>query len=284
MAKSRVRKGSYRERPKRIRRTKEERKRRQENEPKQIPKTIDNQRLPDPTYLEDNDQDVLDDIQTDSLAPFFNLEKQAKVVLTTSPRAHTKTIKFCRQFKRCLPDAIYRTRHSYSIKGMVKAAADRGFTQLFIVQEHLRRPKGLYLVALPEGPTAYFRLSSVNFVEQLRNPAGFSKHKPEIILNNFRTRLGLSIQRLLSTLFHFDPDFKGRRVITFHNQRDYIFFRHHRYEFKDGEKVRIQEIGPRFTLRLKWLQNGTFDTKYGEYEWIYKRHEMEQRSRRRFFL
>lgn len=228
MAKSRIRKGGHRERPKRIRKTKEERLRRQENGPKQIPKTIDNQRLPDPTYLEDNDPDILDDINTDSLAAFFNLEKQAKVVLTTSPRAHTKTMKFCRQFKRCLPDAIYRTRHSYSIKGMVKAANERGFTHLFIVQEHLRRPNGLYLVALPEGPTAYFRLSSVRFVEQLRNPAGFSKHKPEIILNNFRTRLGLSIQRLLCTLFHFDPDFKGRRVVTFHNQRDYIFFRHHR--------------------------------------------------------
>lgn len=23
-------------------------------------------------------------------------------------------------------------------------------------------------------------------------------------------------------------------------------------------------------MKLKWLQNGTFDTKYGEYEWIYK--------------
>lgn len=229
MPKTKIREGRKSDRPKRIRRTKAERIKRQQNEEtKQQPKTIDNQRLPDPTYLEDNDPDVLDDINTDQLAPFFRLEKQAKVVLTTSPKAHTKTIKFCRQFKRCLPDAIYRTRHSYSIKGMCKAAADRGFTHLFIVQEHARRPYGLYLIALPDGPTAYFRCSSVSFCEQLRNPAGFSKHKPEIIMNNFRTRLGLSVQRLLGTLFHFDPDFKGRRVITFHNQRDYIFFRHHR--------------------------------------------------------
>lgn len=51
-----------------------------------------------------------------------------------------------------------------------------------------------------------------------------------------------------------------------------VFFliNYQRYEFKNGEKVKIQEIGPRFTLKLKWLQNGTFDTKYGEYEWIYK--------------
>jgi ribosome production factor 1 len=40
--------------------------------------------------------------------------------------------------------------------------------------------------------------------------------------------------------------------------------------------------GPQFTLKLKWLQHGTFDTKYGEYEWIHKK-ELGT-SRRRFFL
>lgn len=57
---------------------------------------------------------------------------------------------------------------------------------------------------------------------------------------------------------------------------------------KDGKpgtrlRVRLQELGPRFTLKLKWLMAGTFDTAYGEYEWFYKRHQMES-SRRRFML
>lgn len=43
-----------------------------------------------------------------------------------------------------------------------------------------------------------------------------------------------------------------------------------RYQFKNKEKVAIQEIGPRFTLKLRWLQSGTFDTKYGELEWLLK--------------
>uniref|UniRef100_A0A183BT06 Uncharacterized protein n=1 Tax=Globodera pallida TaxID=36090 RepID=A0A183BT06_GLOPA len=37
------------------------------------------------------------------------------------------------------------------------------------------------------------------------------------------------------------------------------------------------------TLRLKWLQKGTFDTRGGEYEFYLKRHDMEK-SRRRFLL
>ena len=43
-----------------------------------------------------------------------------------------------------------------------------------------------------------------------------------------------------------------------------------RYIFKNEKKVGLQELGPRFTLKLRWLQKGAFDTKYGEYEWIHK--------------
>lgn len=57
----------------------------------------------------------------------------------------------------------------------------------------------------------------------------------------------------------------------------------YRYEFKSGEKVAIRELGPRFTLKLRSLQKGMFDSKSGEYEWVRKRHEMED-SRRKFHL
>lgn len=34
--------------------------------------------------------------------------------------------------------------------------------------------------------------------------------------------------------------------------------------------LKMQECGPRFTLKLISLQHGTFDTKGGEYEWVHK--------------
>jgi len=73
--------------------------------------------------------------------------------------------------------------------------------------------------------------------------------------------------------------------VTFHNQRDYIFVRHHRYIFpedKKGEKARLQEIGPRFTLKLKSVQSGAFDASRGEYEWVHKKEN--DTSKKRFFL
>jgi ribosome production factor 1 len=166
---------------------------------------------------------------------------------------------------------------------------------------------GLLVVNLPDGPTAHFKLSSVKLSKKIKGHGRPTRHMPELILNNFTTRLGLRVGRMFASIFPQDPEFRGRRAVTFHNQRDFIFFRHHRYIFEEKEvkgKVsasskdstvdvkkrtpksaviaRLQECGPRFTLKLQSLQHGTFDSKYGEYEWVHKP-DMDT-SRRRFFL
>lgn len=141
---------------------------------------------------------------------------------------------------------------------------------------------GLTHIHLPDGPTAFYKLSSVKLARDIPDHGRPTSHKPELILNNFNTRLGHRIGRMLGTLFHQEPNFKGRRVCTFHNQRDFIFFRQHRYVFETRDKARLQELGPRFTLKLRTLQHGTFDTVHGEYEWVHKK-DMDT-SRRRFFL
>jgi len=117
--------------------------------------------------------------------------------------------------------------------------------------------------------------------KNIENKAVFSSHKPELILNNFNTRLGHTVGRMIASLFPHDPNFKGRRVVTFHNQRDFIFFKHHRYIGEEG-RVRLQEIGPQFTLKLRSIQNGPFDPQFGTYEWVHKKELVT--SRRRFFL
>ena len=43
-----------------------------------------------------------------------------------------------------------------------------------------------------------------------------------------------------------------------------------RYVFKDNKKAALKELGPRFTLKLRSIQKGTFDSKFGEYEWVHK--------------
>lgn len=43
----------------------------------------------------------------------------------------------------------------------------------------------------------------------------------------------------------------------------------YRYIFRNAQKVGLQELGPRLTLKLRSLQRGTFDSKH-EYIWIHK--------------
>ncbi|XP_064477611.1 ribosome production factor 1-like [Ornithodoros turicata] len=251
--------------------------------PKQVPKTIESTREPDDTMVDPEDEEVQLDEAMDEMAAYFRKEYVPKLLITTSDNPHKRTIQFCRELKQSVPNAEFRWRNRARIKKLVVKAGELGYTDIAVINEDRRHPNGLLLTHLPNGPTAYFRISSVKMCKDIRKKAPYSAHRPEVILNNFNTRLGHSIGRMLACLFHYDPQFRGRRVVTFHNQRDYIFFRHHRYEFKNAERVNIQEIGPRFTLRLKSLQKGTFDSKFGEYEWVLKRHEMET-SRRRFFL
>ena len=93
---------------------------------------------------------------------------------------------------------------------------------------------------LPDGPTAMFNLSSMKLIQDIEGHGKATSHKPELVLNNFSTRLGLRVGRMFGSLFCQDPTFRGRRVVTFHNQRDFVFFRHHRYIFEEKERNVVQ--------------------------------------------
>nr|CAG4641037.1 EOG090X09U6 [Eulimnadia texana] len=252
--------------------------------PKQVPKTIESMREADVTTIDADDEEVKFDLTHDEFEAYFNKSYEPKVLITSSDNPHTKTIHFVRELCRIIPNSECRWRMRSSVKKMIKRAKENGFTDIVVVNEDRRVPNGLLVCHLPEGPTAYFKLSNVKVMKDLRRKANeVTSHRPEVILNNFQTRLGQTVARMLASLFHYEPQFRGRRAVTFHNQRDYIFFRHHRYEFKSEKKVALRELGPRFTLRVKWIQKGVFDTISGEYEWAIegKRHEIES-SRRRF--
>jgi len=259
--------------------------------PKLVPHTIDGLREYDETTVggkegTEEDEEVEHDITNDEFASYFSKSYEPKVLVTCGDNPHSRTIAFVKELTRMIPNSEPKWRKNTSIKKMVKDAITKEYTDIIIINEDNRNPNGLVVTHLPEGPTAHFKLSNVKITKDLRKDwRQISAHRPEVILNNFTTRLGHGVARMLASLFHYEPQFTGKRVVTFHNQRDYIFFRHHKYEFKNAEKVRLKDLGPRFTLKLRSLQKGTFDSKFGDYEWIIsnRRHDMET-SRRKFFL
>ncbi|KAL3785173.1 hypothetical protein ACHAW5_005838 [Stephanodiscus triporus] len=199
--------------------------------------------------------------------------------------------------------------HSLECEGSVVPShsnafgSNRKFTHLIVLSEKSKVCNGMLISHLRPseagnglgGPTAFFKVSNVIPSTDVPNNGSATSHVPELNLHGFTTRLGHRAGRFLGSLFPHNAQFRGRQVATFHNQRDFIFVRHHRYVFEEGTrevhadsgkkktKARLQELGPRFTLKMRWLQEGTFDTQFGEYEWFHKRKEMDT-TRRKFHL
>lgn len=243
------------------------------------PRTIESTREPDPTRA--HDEEVAGDEQDDEFA-----NERPKILITTRPRPSRELFRFIRDLLAMVPNASFYARRQFSVQQITSFASNRKFTHLVVLGEKAKKCNSMLLTHLPAGPTAFFKVSAVTASTDVPDAGRKTHHVPEILLNNFTTRLGRRLGRFLGSLFTTDVDFRGRQAVTFHNQRDYIFVRHHRYIFDDkptGTKARLQELGPRFTLRLRWLQDGLFDPAHGEFEWFHRRKQMDT-SRRKFHL
>ncbi|KAK9292995.1 hypothetical protein L1049_020978 [Liquidambar formosana] len=263
--------------------------------PKNTPRTIENTREFDETVCKPDDEELFAGNDADEFSSILKHECTPRILITTCRFNSTRGPAFISELLSVIPNAHYYKRGTYDLKRIVEYAKNKNFTSIIVVHTNRREPDALLIIGLPDGPTAYFKLSKLVLRKDIKNHGNPTGHKPELVLTNFTTRLGHRIGRLLiQALFPQDPNFRGRRVVTFHNQRDFIFFRHHRYIFESkeskqgdskikkskgtkGENIpqekvvaRLQECGPRFTLKLISLQHGTFDTKGGEFEWVHK--------------
>ncbi|KAL8771571.1 MAG: hypothetical protein Q9209_003014 [Squamulea sp. 1 TL-2023] len=186
-----------------------------------------------------------------------------------------------------IPRSAHRHSHKYSVREIASFASNRSYTAVIVLKEDQKKPTGLTFVHLPKGPTFHFSIS--NWIEGRRLPGhgNPTEHMPELILNNFRTPLGLLTAHLFRTMFPPQPELQGRQVVTLHNQRDYIFLRRHRYVFRekrqteknvigpDGKEVKgvegiragLQELGPRFTIKLRRIDRGIQRESGQEWEW-----------------
>ncbi|KAI0313270.1 Brix-domain-containing protein [Amylostereum chailletii] len=253
-----------------------------------VPRTLDNTREFDPSFLtadpshppeasisasqdpsastsSDSQQPAAEsaaDIASDPFASYFETDDPTiapKVLITTSPKATRVTYELCDELVGIFPGAEFIRRpkgRGFEMGRIAGWAAGRGYSNLIVVNEDTKKPNAITMVHLPNGPTAYFKLTSIQLTKNLLGHARATPHNPELVLNNFVTRLGHSVGRMFQTFFPPLPEFQGRQVVTLHNQRDFLFFRRHRYAFRSDEKVSLQEIGPRFTLKLRSLKKG----------------------------
>jgi ribosome production factor 1 len=248
--------------------------------------------------------------QADAQLEEIQIQKEATKTMLLCANEHPaeRTYLFMKELAFTIPGCQYFKRKTYPLKKIASFGSTRGFHTMIVIQEKDGHPDSMFIVSLPEGPTAYYKISGLRLGSEMKHSVPCNpEHKPEILTNNFTTRLGLRVAKQLESVFPTVGDDIGRRTIVFHNQRDFIFFRHYRYIFRnvtvkgeedeelrriekerdifdpdrsdddleeDGIKppsCQLKEIGPRMTLRLRSLQlTGSFDKKTAEYEYMWR--------------
>jgi len=205
---------------------------------------------------------VTADAAADEFAPIHRGDVVPHVVVTTGLGAGKKASHgYAASLLGVVPNSEFRERRNPTPAAVMRHAAGIGATDVLLVQEDHTRLSMLTHAHLPDGPSAVWRLSSVVEASRIRGHGAALPDRPEVLLNNFSTVLGHRIGRMLGALFGGGVGVAGRarQAVTWHNQQDFVFFRFHRYVFKaEGEKVALQELGPRFTLRLNRLLRGAW--------------------------
>lgn len=231
------------------------------------PQTTDDKREFSEDFVAEEHEELANEEKFDEFAAHFSGLETPKLLLTTSEKPSRQLFDFLKEIKTVFPNTHYYPRQRFTLQEICQYSKNRGYTAVMVFRESRKKPCELILMKLPNGPTAFFKLSAVKLSAEIHHHGNPTDHYPELILNNFNTKLGRRIARFFASLFPQKPEFKARTSATFHNQRDFIFFRRHRYQFRDNyAEVSLQEIGPRFTLKLQKLVKGPYDPKTAEIE------------------
>eukprot|EP00871_Galdieria_phlegrea_P004963 jgi/Galph1/5468/GphlegSOOS_G4108.1 len=205
----------------------------------------------------------------DEFAEVFTGQVEPRVVLVPGLKPTRATYDFIAELLRVIPNSVFYERKKSNLREASLRASAQGFTDAVFIEENRKQVTGITHIHLAKGPCAYYRIKRYCPSKKIPGHGRSSEHKPEVILSNFKTALGVRIGRMLGALFSLRPDYHGRQVVTLHNQRDFIFFRCHRYEFREnGQKVALQEQGPRFTMKLQRLVKGLVGDENAETEFV----------------
>ncbi|KAK0336787.1 snoRNA-binding rRNA-processing protein imp4 [Friedmanniomyces endolithicus] len=196
-----------------------------------------------------------------------------RVLVTTSRDPSSRLSSFAKEIRLLLPTAIRLNRGNLVLPNLVGSAKSSGLSDLILLHEHRGTPTALTISHFPHGPTASFSLHNVILRHDIPNASRgtVSESYPHLIFEGFTTRLGKRTVKILQHLFPPRESGSaaklGSRVVTFKNIEDSIEVRHHVFVKTGYRSVELAEVGPRMTMRLFEIRQGTADNKEGDVEW-----------------
>lgn len=222
--------------------------------------------------------------KNDEFEHILNGTDYPKILVTTSIQSSKKLEKFLFEFKLLFHNRtcnLFR-RKKVTLRNLIKWSTAREYTHIIVVQQNHRLKSvadpglivdQLLIIKLPAGPSAWIRVSGVELWKQIKKATLPVLHYPELVFKNFGTWIGARIKRLLQSLYPWDKNQlkdkeernKHRRIVSYWCQRDFIFIRHHRWDFNPDSlnmrKIVTNEVGPRMSLKVTKLKKGLFGDK-----------------------
>ena len=206
--------------------------------------------------------------------------KDPSILITSSRKPSSRLQQFLKELKIVIPNTTRINRGNYVIHELVEVATKYNFTDLIILHEHRGNPDGLIISHLPSGPTAYFALSNVVLRHDLRTELDtMPEEYPHLIFHNFQSTFGDRVCDILKFIFPV-PKLESKRVISFINKEDFIIFRHNSYKKDDYKTVNLNELGPRFVMKLYQISLGTVDMANAQTEWVLRPYMNTAKKRR----
>jgi ribosome production factor 1 len=134
--------------------------------------------------------EIAADLENDPFASYFSNPDPTtppKVLITTSPKSSKSTYEFCDELVGVFPGAEFIRRKKgkgFEMGRIASWAANRGYKHMCVVNENFKKPSechhltsltvlliitpdAITLIHLPNGPTAYFKLSSVQCSKEI---------------------------------------------------------------------------------------------------------------------
>ena len=212
-----------------------------------------------------------EELDLDDEYSFLSGVVDPRVLITTSRDPSSSLSSFAKEIKLLLPTAIRLNRGNLILPNLVQSAKASGMSDVVLLHERRGTPTALTISHFPHGPTASFSLSNVVMRHDIPNAARgtVSESYPHLIFDGFTSPLG---RRVVKILQHAFPPREGTaklgsRVVTFKNLEDFIQVRHHIFVKTGYQSVELAEVGPRMSMRLFEIRQGTAENKDGDVEW-----------------
>ncbi|KAK3672415.1 snoRNA-binding rRNA-processing protein imp4 [Recurvomyces mirabilis] len=219
------------------------------------------------------DRSTQEELDLDDEYSYLSGVVDPRVLVTTSRDPSTRLGSFAKEIRLLLPTAIRLNRGNLILPNLVGSAKSSGLSDVILLHEHRGTPTAMTISHLPHGPTASFSLHNVVLRHDIPNSTRgtVSESYPHLIFEGFTTPLGKRVVKILQHLFppreSAGSTKLGSRIVSFKNIQDSVEVRHHVFVKTGYQSVELAEVGPRMTMRLFEIRQGTAENKEGDVEW-----------------